>query len=213
MNDLGICALVSGAASEIGMETVRILAGQGASVLAVDSNEEKVQAAIESLDLQKPEDVLVSELEGGDFFSWYDLGNLIGAYFNTLNVFVHIGASSLGESARTLNVEALRQAEAASSDSFITAVGFLDKFFVAAAEENPEGACVIAVTPSPTDGAGSSVSDSLTHAMSSALAEELTREYSTAEKNVRVRAFRPSNHDARAAAAAVVGLTVDAPRS
>ena len=182
-------------------------------MLAVDSSEEELDAAIASLDLRKPDEILTSELEAGDLFSWYDLGNLIASYFDTLNVFVHIGESSPGESARTLGVEAVRKAQTTSSDSFLTAIGLLDKYLVTAAEENPEGACAIAVTPSPGDSSGSTIPDSLTHAISSALAGELTREYAAAEKNVRVHAFRPSTHDPRAAATALVGLVNKDPRS
>ncbi len=200
----GICALVSGGASEIGSEVIRALAERGASVLAVDSTEERIAAAIAGLGLADPDAILTSELDGADLFSWYDLGNLVGSYFHTLHLFVHVAEPSPPESARKLNVDAVRSAQSTSSESFLTAIRMLEKYLIAAAEESGVGACAVAVTQ--TSPASGDVPNSLTHAMSAALADALTREYSDEAKNIRIHAVRPADGDAARAAAAVIEL-------
>ena len=205
----GVCALVSGGASAVGSEVIRELVNRGASVLAVDSTEERIEEAIAKLDLENPDEIFTHALEGGDLVSWWDLGNLIAAYFHTLNLFVHVAEPTPSVPARTLGLDALREAEKTSCDSFLTAVARLEKYLVAASEEDEVGANVVAVQPSAGDRSKDEAPGSVCHAMSLALAEALTREYAEADLNIRVHAVRPHETDASDSAVAiadVVGL-------
>ena len=210
MKDLsGVCALVSGGASAVGSEVIRELVSRGASVLAVDSTDERIEEAIAKLDLENSDEIFTHALEGGDLVSWWDLGNLIAAYFHTLNLFVHVAEPTPSVPARTLGLDVLREAEKTSFDSFLTAVARLEKYLVAASEEDEVGANVVAVQPSVGDRSKDEAPGSLCHAMSLALAEALTREYAEADLNIRVHAVRPSETDASDSAVAiadVVGL-------
>ena len=154
-----VCALVSGAASPIGSALMRELTRGGASVLAADSSEEVLESAVEQLD--EPDEVFSHVLEGGDVVSWWDLANLVGAYFNTLNVFVHIAEPIAPVPVRTLGVDALRAAQSASTDSFVTAIARLEKYLVEASREDEIGARVVAVVPSSE---GETIPSSLCHA-------------------------------------------------
>ena len=210
MKDLdGVCALVSGGASAVGSEVIRELVHRGASVLAVDSTEERIEEAIAKLGLENPDEIFTHALEGGDLVSWWDLGNLIAAYFHTLNLFVHVAEPTTSVPARTLGLDVLREAEKTSFDSFLTAVARLEKYLVAASEEDEVGANVVAVQPSAGDRSNDEAPGSVCHAMSLALAEALTREYAEADLNIRVHAVRPHETDASDSAVAiadVVGL-------
>ena len=210
MKDLdGVCALVSGGASAVGSEVIRELVHRGASVLAVDSTEERIEEAIAKLSLENPDEIFTHALEGGDLVSWWDLGNLIAAYFHTLNLFVHVAEPAPSVPARTLALDVLREAEKTSFDSFLTAVARLEKYLVAASEEDEVGANVVAVQPSAGDRSNDEAPGSVCHAMSLALAEALTREYAEADLNIRVHAVRPHETDASDSAVAiadVVGL-------
>jgi nucleoside-diphosphate-sugar epimerase len=208
-NISGVCALVSGGASAVGSEVIRELVKRGASVLAVDSTEERIEEAIAKLGLENPDEIFTHALEGGDLVSWWDLGNLIAAYFHTLNLFVHVAEPTPSVPARTLGLDALREAEKTSSDSFLTAVARLEKYLVAASEEDEVGANVVAVQLFAGDDAEDEAPGSLCHAKSLTLADALTREYAEADLNIRVHAVRAHETDASDSALAiadVVGL-------
>ena len=192
----GVCALVSGGASAVGSEVIRELVNRGASVLAVDSAEERIDEAIAKLGLENPDEIFTHALEGGDLVSWWDLGNLIAAYFHTLNLFVHVAEPTPSAPARTLGLDVLREAEKTSFDSFLTAVARLEKYLVAASEEDEVGANVVAVQSYGGDRAKDETPGFVCHGMSLALAEALTKEYAEADLNIRVQAIRPREADA-----------------
>ena len=201
----GVCALVTGGAGEVGSEVIRELVKRGASVLAADSTEERIDEAIARLGLDDPEEIFTHALEGGDVVSWWDLANLIGAYFNTLNFFVHIAEPSRSVPVRTLALDALREAQAVSTDSFLTAMARLEKYLIEASAEDRVGACVVAVVHS-ADGDAGDVPGSMCHASTLELANEMTRAYSEAGLNIRVHAVRASSAEAKGAAKAIVDL-------
>jgi NAD(P)-dependent dehydrogenase (short-subunit alcohol dehydrogenase family) len=206
MQDLeGVCALVTGGASEVGAEVIRELVERGASVLAADSTEERIDEAIARLGLDDPDEIFTHALEGADVVSWWDLANLIGSYFNTLNLFVHIAEPSGSVPVRTLGLDALREAQAASTDSFLTAMARLEKYLIEASAEDRVGACVVAVVPS-ADGDVGSVPGSMCHASTLELTNEMTRAYAEADLNIRVHAVRAGSADAKGAAKAIVDL-------
>ena len=61
-------------------EVIRELVERGASVLAADSTEERIEEAIGKLELDDPDEIFTHALEGGDVVSWWDLANLIAAH-------------------------------------------------------------------------------------------------------------------------------------
>jgi len=202
----GICALVSGGASEVGSQLIRELAHRGASVLAADSDEEQLEKTIAGLGLDNPDEIFTHVLEGGDLVSWWDLGNLVAAYFHTLHLFIHIAEEKPAVPVRTLGQEALREAQAVSTDSLLTAVARLEKYLIAASEEDEVGACVIAITPNSEGGADFDVPGAACHAATSALADAMTRAYAEGGLNVRVHAIRTSGVGSQGAAAAAIAL-------
>jgi len=207
MQDLkDVSALVSGAASPVGTEVVRELASRGAKVLAADSSEELLDEAIAKLGLDHADEIFTHELEGSDFVSWWDLANLVAAYLPSLHFFVHVGDEKPSVPVRTLKESALVEAQAASTNSLLTAMGRLEKYFTAASEEDAIGACVVAVLPAADGGRDGDVPGALCHASTHQLANSLTTEYSAAGLNIRVHAIRPSASDSRGAAKAIVGL-------
>jgi len=197
----GVCALVSGAASPIGSALMRELTRVGASVLAADSSEEALERA--TLQLDEPDEVFSHVLEDGDVVSWWDLANLVGSYFNTLNLFVHIAEPIAPVPVRTLGVDALRAAQSASTDSFVTAIARLEKYLVEASREDEIGACVVAVVPSSEE---EGVPSSLCHAATAELARALTDAYREAGLNIRVHATHASSTDPSGAVSAVAEL-------
>lgn len=201
----GVCALVSGSASEIGSEVIRELANRGASVLAADSTEERVQEALAALGLADADEIFAHALEGGDVVSWWDLANLIGSYFHTLHLFVHVADRVPGAAVRGLGVDALREAQT-STESFLTAMSRLEKYLIAATEESDLGACVVAVGSGPNHGLEDGILGSLGHASNVVLAEAMSRAYERDGSKIRVHAVRPQGDDVRGAAMAIVDL-------
>ena len=197
----GVCVLVSGAASPVGSALLREFAQAGASLLAADSGEEELERAIEKLD--EPDEVFSHVLEGGDVVSWWDLANLVGSYFNTLNVFVHVAAPAAPVPVRTLNVDAVRAAQSGSTDSFMTAIVRLEKYFIEASREHEIGARVVAVVPCEEAGA---VPSSLCLAAAAKYADLLTQAYREAGLNVRVHAIPANGSDPSEAIAALSQL-------
>lgn len=200
----GICALVSGGASPVGSEVIRELVWRGAAVLAADSTEERIDEAIAKLGLDDPDEIFTHALEGGDVVSWWDLANLVGSYFHTLHFFVHVAELQPRVPVRALDLEALRKGQAASTESFWTAIARLEKYLIAASEEHRVGACAVAVVPAAGDDPAGDVPGSLCHSSTVELASAMTREYSQAGLNVRVHAIRSHGDDARGAARAIV---------
>ena len=207
MQDLEeVNALVSGAASAVGSEVVRELVSRGASVVAADSSEELVDEAIAKLGLDNADEIFTHALEGGDVVSWWDLANLIGSYLPALNLFVHVGEEKPPVPVRTLGESVLCEAQAASTNSLLTAVARLEKCFIAASEEDAIGACVVAVLPSADGDGTGDVPGAICHASTQELANALTRAYSGAGLKIRIHAIRPSASDSRGAAATIIDL-------
>ena len=82
--------LVTGAASELGSEIVRSFVESGAMVVATDATDEQIETAIEALGLADSDDVITRALDESSLGSWWDLANLIAAFYDELDVFVHI---------------------------------------------------------------------------------------------------------------------------
>lgn len=121
--------LVTGVASPIGSAVVRALVEAGARVLATDATDESVEAAIAALDLDENDDVITRGLDESALGSWWDLANLIAAFYDELDVFVHIPQHDAGTSL-PLAVDRLKQALWNAEDA------------------NPGGPCLVLVAPS-----------------------------------------------------------------
>lgn len=201
----GVHALVSGAASELGSQVVRALAERGAAILAADAGEERVEAAIAELGLEDPDAIFVHDLEGNDVVAWWDLANLVGSYFHTLHVFVHVCPPIPPVPVRAIGAEPLRAAQAASTDSLVNAMARLEKYLLAAAEEDARGARVVAVVPGAIGEADADAPGAACHAATLALADALTLAFSESESNVRVHAVRTAGGDPRSAAVEILG--------
>lgn len=90
--------LVTGAASPIGRAIVREFVEKGAMVVAVDATDDEVEKAIDDLGLSDADEVITRGLDDSDLGSWWDLANLIGAFYHELHVFVHIPQKQASES-------------------------------------------------------------------------------------------------------------------
>lgn len=207
MQDLKeISALVSGAASAVGSQVVCELVSRGAAVLAADTSDELVEEAVAKLGLNNADEIFTHALEGSDVVSWWDLANLVGAYLPALNLFVHVGEEKPSVPARSLGETVLSEAQAVSTNSLLTAVTRLEKYFITASEEDEIGACVIAVLPAIDDDGFGDVPGAICHASTQQLANSLTTEYLEAGLNIRVHAIRPSASDSRGAATEIIKL-------
>jgi len=213
----GMRALVSGGACEVGGEVVRALVENGASVVAVDSTDELIEAAIASLGLDDPEDVFTRGLDATDLGSWWDLSNLIGAYFHALDVFVHVAEPRATKRARELSIDELRNAQASSAESFLMAIGRLQQSLIEAGKESASGASVIAISSPGADGSAPGLPGSAMRASVVAMVEAMAREFSDESLNIRVNAIQPGagrpSDVARAVGSAVVELASEAGRT
>jgi NAD(P)-dependent dehydrogenase (short-subunit alcohol dehydrogenase family) len=204
-----MCALVSGGASEIGSEILRSLVEQGASVVAVDSTEERIDEAVASLGLDDPDEVFTSALDTTDLVSWWDLANLIASYFHTLDLFVHVAEPAPAKPARELSVDEFRQAQATSAESFLMAMARLQKSLVEAGRESADGACVIAISPASANGSAPELPNAATRASVVAIVETMAREFSDESLNIRVNAIQPGRGESRDVARAVASAVID----
>jgi hypothetical protein len=100
--------LVTGAASELGSAVVRTFVENGAMVVATDTTDEQTETAIEALGLADSDDVITRALDEADLGSWWDLANLIAAFYDELDVFVHIGAVP-PEDSLSMGIDRLKQ--------------------------------------------------------------------------------------------------------
>lgn len=82
--------LVTGAAGPMGRGLVQSFLENGATVMAVDETDEEIEASIEALGLAESDDVMTRGLDEAELGSWWDLANLIAAFYDELDVFVHI---------------------------------------------------------------------------------------------------------------------------
>ncbi len=180
----GIRFLVTGAASPIGSALLEEFARGGASLLAADADEDELDAAIARL--AEPDDVFSHVLEGDDVVSWWDLTNLVAAYFHCLNVFIHIARPLPEVPVRALRPDALGAAMSATVESFITAIARLEKYLVEAAREDRFGAYAVIVVPFDSR---PSVPGSLCLASATEYADALTRAYRGADLDIRVHAI------------------------
>ncbi len=90
--------LVTGAATETGRAIVQSFTEKGARVIAVDTTDDAVEQAIEELGLAEADEVITRGLDDSDLGSWWDLSNLIAAFYHNLDVFVHIPQGQPSES-------------------------------------------------------------------------------------------------------------------
>jgi NAD(P)-dependent dehydrogenase (short-subunit alcohol dehydrogenase family) len=126
--------LVTGAASPMGREIVRVFVENGALVLAVDASDDKVEAAIDALDLPDSDDVITRGLDEEELGSWWDLANLIAAFYHELDVFVHIPQKG-------------------STDSLALATDRLKEFLRNGDAANPGGVSVVVIASAATEAA------------------------------------------------------------
>lgn len=82
--------LVTGAASALGKAVVQVFVENGAMVIAADDTDEKVEKAIDALGLADSDEVITRGLDERALGSWWDLANLIAAFYHELDVFVHV---------------------------------------------------------------------------------------------------------------------------
>jgi NAD(P)-dependent dehydrogenase (short-subunit alcohol dehydrogenase family) len=94
----GMQTLVTGAATEVGRAVVRAFVESGARVIAVDTTDEEVERAIDELGLADADEVITRGLDDRDLGSWWDLSNLIAAFYHELDALVHIPQGTAGES-------------------------------------------------------------------------------------------------------------------
>jgi NAD(P)-dependent dehydrogenase (short-subunit alcohol dehydrogenase family) len=132
--------LVTGAASPPGKEIVRAFVEHGAMVLAVDATDEKVEAAIDTLGLADSDDIITRGLDEQQLGSWWDLANLIAAFYHELDVFVHIP-------------------QIESTDSLPIAIDRLKQSLWNADDANPGGVSVVVISPSAEGSAKSAARD------------------------------------------------------
>ncbi|BDZ59724.1 hypothetical protein GCM10025872_33810 [Barrientosiimonas endolithica] len=95
----GQYAIVTGGASGLGLELVRLLAADGATVLAVDLHEQAPEGAL-------PEGVLYRRLDVRDEEGWDELRNWVEATWGRLDLLVSnagiaVGAASTSPGSRT----------------------------------------------------------------------------------------------------------------
>jgi NAD(P)-dependent dehydrogenase (short-subunit alcohol dehydrogenase family) len=188
----GKTALVTHAAGEIGSAIVREFVAQGATVIATDSTDERVEDAVASLGLQDSIDVVTRSLDVGQLAAWWDLANFVVGFVDELDVLVHCPGSE--EQAPRARVESLRMA-----------VERLQQPLVDAANDREAGSSIIVISPPSSDAPGSDVAahDAATAAISE-LAKSMAQEFSDAGLNIRVNSIRPGSP--RDAAMAAVDL-------
>ena len=121
--------LIVGAASPIGSEIMRAFVGSGAMVLAVDATDEKIEAAVEALGMADSDQVITRELDESDLGSWWDLANLVDAFFDELDVFVYIPKID-------------------TADSLSMAIDRLKQSLLNADQANPGGVSIVVISTS-----------------------------------------------------------------
>jgi hypothetical protein len=119
--------LITGAASEPGSAIVRAFVESGAMVVATGDTDEQIETAIEALGLADSDDVITRALDESDLGSWWDLANLIAAFYDELDVFVHIP-----------RVE--------SADSLSMGIDRMKQYLKNADDANPGEVCVVVVS-------------------------------------------------------------------
>jgi NAD(P)-dependent dehydrogenase (short-subunit alcohol dehydrogenase family) len=121
--------LITGVASPVGTALLQAFLAEGARVLATDAEEARVEEQVAALGLEDCDDVITRGLDDSSLGSWWDLSNLIAAFYDELDVFVHVpehdAASSL-----PLAIDRLKQALWNAADS------------------GPDGACVVLIAGS-----------------------------------------------------------------
>jgi NAD(P)-dependent dehydrogenase (short-subunit alcohol dehydrogenase family) len=164
----GRTALVTHAAGDIGSAIVAAFAEHGATVIATDSTDERVERAVESLGLQDSIDVVTRSLDVSQLAAWWDLANFVVGFVDELDVLVH-----------SPGVE--EKAQAASAESLRMAVDRLHKPLVDAANARDAGSSVIVISPPSADAAVSE------------LAKSMAQEFADAGLNIRVNAIHPGS--------------------
>jgi NAD(P)-dependent dehydrogenase (short-subunit alcohol dehydrogenase family) len=125
--------LVTAAASAVGSAVVRALVDAGAMVVAVDTTDERVEKAVAALGLADSDDVITRGLDASNLGSWWDLANLIAAFYDELDVFVYIPQNG-------------------STDSLPMAIGRLKPYLLNADAARPESVAVIVVSAFDEEG-------------------------------------------------------------
>jgi NAD(P)-dependent dehydrogenase (short-subunit alcohol dehydrogenase family) len=211
MNRLeGKRALVTGGASEVGAAVVRALVEQGAMVVAVDTTDERIEQAVESLGIEDSEAVVTRGLDATDLVSWWDLANFVIAYYQELDVFVHIAECKCAKPALGLGIHELREAQATSAESFLMAITRLEEGLIESGKETEDGAVVIAISLPPEDEDSRALPFAATRASVVEMVKVMAREFESQGLNIRVSAIHPGDlaaaERARCVAASVLDL-------
>jgi hypothetical protein len=120
--------LITGAASPLGAALVRAFVDEGARVLATDASDERVEQAMAALGLDDCDEVITRGHDESSLGAWWDLSNLIAAFYDQLDVFVHVPQLQPGA-------------------SLPLAIGRLEQALWNAEEAAPGGTCVVVVAP------------------------------------------------------------------
>ena len=194
MNRLeGKRALVTGGASAVGSAVVRALVDQGAMVVAVDTTDERIEQAVESLGLEDSDAVVTRGLDAPDFLSWWDLANFVISYYQELDVFVHITECKCAKPALGLGIQELREAQATSTESFLLAINRLEKGLIESGKETEEGAVVIAISLPPEGEDTWALPFAATRASVVEMVKVMAREFESQGRNIRVSAIHPGD--------------------
>jgi hypothetical protein len=90
--------VVTGAASPAGRAIVAALAREGAMVIATDVTDGRVEQAMAAIGLAEADEVITRRLEETRLGSWWDLANLVDAYYHALDLLVHVPAGDVSAS-------------------------------------------------------------------------------------------------------------------
>ena len=131
--------LVTGAASEVGRAIVQALVAEGARVIAVDTTDEAAEQATLELGLADADEVITRGLDDSDLGGWWDLSNLIAAFYHELDAFVHLP-------------------QGRASESLPLAVDRLKAAFANAAEAEPGRVSIVVVARDADEAASSAAS-------------------------------------------------------
>jgi len=120
--------LITGAASPLGAALTQAFVDEGARILATDATDESVEAAMAALGLGDCDEVITRGHDDAALGAWWDLANLIAAFYDQLDVFVHMPRQQ-ADASLPLAIRRLKQALWNAEDAA------------------PGSACVVVVAP------------------------------------------------------------------
>jgi len=183
---------VTHAASGIGSALVGAFVANGATVVATDSTDERVESAVESLGLQDSMDVVTRPLDVGQMASWWDLANFVIGVVDKLDILAHTLQIEAHRPARGLGIEAFRKAQAANADSALIGVNRMLAPLTDAAEECAAGASVIFITPPVVNQRSPGLfAYNAMKAAVSGVTRSMALEFAADGSNIRVNAIHP----------------------